>query len=46
MSKVALQILLDDLVWWAKPLAEARKAGELAPGVMRMIAARAAQESK
>ncbi len=39
LSSVALQIALDDLAWWAAVLTPAR-AGQLTPGIMRMMAAR------
>ena len=34
-NEVALQILLDDLAWWAGALRSARAAGELVPGKVR-----------
>jgi hypothetical protein len=45
MTSAALSILLDDLAWWAKALANARSAGQLQPGGMRLIAARSAASS-
>jgi len=42
-TEIALQIVLDDLVWWSNALRVARAAGELPPGVFRL---RAALESK
>jgi NAD(P)H-dependent FMN reductase len=34
-TEVSLQILLDDLAWWASALHTARAAGELRPGKVR-----------
>jgi NAD(P)H-dependent FMN reductase len=34
-TEVSLQILLDDLAWWAAALRDARAAGELPPGKIR-----------
>jgi len=34
-TEVSLQILLDDLAWWAAALRDARAAGELLPGKIR-----------
>ena len=34
-TEVSLQILLDDLAWWASALRNARAAGELLPGKIR-----------
>jgi hypothetical protein len=31
-----MQILLDDLAWWAAALSNARAAGELIPGKVRV----------
>ncbi len=42
MTETALSITLDDLNWWANALKEARRAGELPPGVFRARAAAAA----
>lgn len=42
MTGVALQLLLDDLVWWGSALRSARAEGELAPGPLRMMQAMAA----
>ena len=42
MTRAALDILLDDLVWWSQALADARARGQLAPGSVRLRAARAA----
>ena len=41
-NEVALQILLDDLAWWAGALHNARAAGELVPGKVRARMAAAA----
>ncbi len=41
-SEVAIQILLDDLAWWASALQNARAAGELIPGKVRTRMAAAA----
>lgn len=44
-TDVALQVVLDDLAWWAAVLAQARAQGQLPPGVFRArdtLAARAA----
>jgi hypothetical protein len=35
MTEISLQILLEDLAWWARVLHDARAAGELAPGRIR-----------
>jgi hypothetical protein len=42
-----MQILLDDLAWWAAALHNARAAGELLPGKVRarMAAAAAAEQA-
>jgi NAD(P)H-dependent FMN reductase len=45
LSNVALQIALDDLAWWAAALRPARAAGQLAPGGMRMMAARSVESA-
>ena len=45
LSNVALQIALDDLAWWAAALTPARAAGQLAPGGMRMMAARSVESA-
>lgn len=42
MTEVALEILLDDLAWWSSLLSKARAEGELPPGSIRTMAARAA----
>jgi NAD(P)H-dependent FMN reductase len=42
-TEVGLQILLDDLAWWAAALHNARAAGELVPGKMRARMAAAAE---
>jgi NAD(P)H-dependent FMN reductase len=34
-TEISLQILLDDLAWWAAALQNARAAGELIPGKVR-----------
>jgi hypothetical protein len=34
-THVALQVMLDDLAWWAKALNGARDEGQLPPGQMR-----------
>jgi NAD(P)H-dependent FMN reductase len=41
-TEVSLQILLDDLAWWATALRNARAAGELLPGKIRARMAAAA----
>ena len=41
-TEVSLQILLDDLAWWAAALHSARAAGELVPGKVRARMAAAA----
>ena len=38
-TDIALQIMLDDLAWWAGPLKAAREAGQLPPGPFRFRAA-------
>lgn len=45
MTDVGLQILLDDLAWWATALEKARAAGELPPGAFRAQAAATAAQS-
>jgi NAD(P)H-dependent FMN reductase len=45
MTKVALGIVLDDLVWWSSALESARSAGQLAPGIVRSRAALAQLEA-
>ena len=45
LSNVALQIALDDLAWWTAVLTPARAAGQLAPGGMRMMAARSIESA-
>jgi hypothetical protein len=42
MTEISLQILLEDLGWWARVLHDARAAGELAPGRIRARMAAAA----
>ena len=42
MTDLGMGILLDDLAWWGRTLGGARAQGELAPGVIRARAARAA----
>jgi NAD(P)H-dependent FMN reductase len=42
MTEISLQILLEDLGWWASVLHDARAAGELAPGRIRARMAAAA----
>jgi NAD(P)H-dependent FMN reductase len=47
-AETALEIMLDDLAWWSRVLADARGAGELPPGIFRTRAAaatRAAEEA-
>jgi NAD(P)H-dependent FMN reductase len=46
-TEVSMQILLDDLAWWAAALHSARAAGELLPGKVRarMAAAAAADQA-
>jgi NAD(P)H-dependent FMN reductase len=41
-TEIALEIVLDDLEWWAGILRAARQAGQLAPGTFRARAAAAA----
>jgi NAD(P)H-dependent FMN reductase len=41
-TEISMQILLDDLAWWAAALHEARAAGELIPGKVRARMATAA----
>ena len=41
-TEVSLQILLEDLAWWATALRNAREAGELLPGKIRARMAAAA----
>ena len=41
-TEISLQILLDDLAWWAAALQNARAAGELIPGKVRARMAAAA----
>jgi NAD(P)H-dependent FMN reductase len=41
LTDAALQIMLDDLVWWGNALHRARAEGELLPGTFRMRAAMA-----
>lgn len=42
MTDISLQVLLDDLAWWATALDKARAGGELPPGIFRARAAAAA----
>jgi NAD(P)H-dependent FMN reductase len=42
VTKIAADIMLDDLAWWSAALEKARAGGELMPGSFRMQAARAA----
>jgi len=42
MTEFSLQILLEDLAWWARALHDARATGELAPGRIRARLAAAA----
>jgi NAD(P)H-dependent FMN reductase len=35
-TEISLQVLLDDLAWWASALHDARAAGELLPGKVRV----------
>lgn len=42
LTGAALTILLDDLAWWSAALANARAVGQLKPGGLRLMAARAA----
>jgi NAD(P)H-dependent FMN reductase len=44
-TEVSMQILLDDLAWWAAALQNARAAGELIPGKVRARMATAAPAS-
>ena len=39
MSRIALDVVLDDLAWWSAALEAARQAGELLPGNQRARAA-------
>jgi NAD(P)H-dependent FMN reductase len=39
MSEIGIQVMLDDLAWWAAALGKARSEGELAPGILRVRAA-------
>jgi NAD(P)H-dependent FMN reductase len=39
MTRISLDIVLDDLAWWSSALETARAAGELAPGAFRARAA-------
>jgi NAD(P)H-dependent FMN reductase len=43
MAEISLQILLEDLAWWARALRDARTTGELAPGRIRARMAVAAR---
>jgi NAD(P)H-dependent FMN reductase len=45
-TEVSLQILLDDLAWWAAALRDARVAGELLPGKIRARMAAAAAPAR
>jgi NAD(P)H-dependent FMN reductase len=45
MPEIALEILLDDLAWWADALSKARANGELPPGNFRARQARAEREA-
>jgi NAD(P)H-dependent FMN reductase len=45
-TEVSLQILLDDLAWWAAALRDARAAGELLPGKVRARMAAAAAPAR
>lgn len=42
VTGVAIQVLIDDLVWWGNALRSARAEGELPPGQFRMMQAMAA----
>jgi NAD(P)H-dependent FMN reductase len=44
-TEISMQILLDDLAWWAAALHDARAAGELIPGKVRARMATAAAAS-
>jgi NAD(P)H-dependent FMN reductase len=44
-TEVSLQILLDDLAWWAAALHNARAAGELVPGKIRARMAASAESA-
>jgi len=35
MTEVAMAIMLEDLEWWGKLLAQGRQGGELVPGAFR-----------
>jgi NAD(P)H-dependent FMN reductase len=43
-TDIRLQVMLDDLAWWSTALEQARAAGELAPGVLRVRSALAATQ--
>jgi NAD(P)H-dependent FMN reductase len=45
VTRVSLDVLLDDLAWWSAALERARSAGELAPGKFRARAAILAAET-
>jgi NAD(P)H-dependent FMN reductase len=45
MTKISLDIVLDDLAWWSTVLDRARAGGELVPGAFRAHAAIAALEA-
>jgi len=42
VTDISLRVALDDLVWWASALKQAREGGELQPAVFRIRAAAAA----
>jgi NAD(P)H-dependent FMN reductase len=44
LTKISLEIVLDDLAWWSTVLEQARAAGELLPGAFRAQAAMAAAQ--
>jgi NAD(P)H-dependent FMN reductase len=46
MTEVAMTVMLDDLAWWSRLLAEARAAGELRPGSLRARAVLAAAAAR
>jgi NAD(P)H-dependent FMN reductase len=41
LTRASLDVTLDDLAWWSSVLEQARDAGELSPGVLRIRAAMA-----
>jgi NAD(P)H-dependent FMN reductase len=45
LTSISLDVMLEDLSWWATALQQARTAGELLPGVLRVRAAFAGAQS-